>query len=217
MYFYIFIVIYLTGSLSNAFLFTFPPLDPTFYENTETIKLNIICINNLKIIYDENKNCEEGMDINRFKELFRVFELVHRFSIEVIEKLFTEGLENNDKEIKIDKFVIQMEKVVKIIEKRLCKHYLTFLNQERKMTTKELLNAIIFTDMEVTEERVTELITDEYANAQDISFKAFRNILAKLYHEVIDDYKNMQIENQEQQERDIIDLNINDLNIDDSG
>ncbi|XP_050521637.1 uncharacterized protein LOC126894566 isoform X2 [Daktulosphaira vitifoliae] len=181
MCFYYFIMIYLASNLSNAILFNGPPLD----KNSNLID---ICKTKLKNMFQNSKNFDKGMDFTAFKGILDIFCHLHQFDENQIKSLFTQVVGEIDKLMDKDQFLIQVARVVRRIELRIQQYYTQYLHLT-KMTKNQLINAITDADLNITDERATELIKIEMANAEDISCKEFRNIYAKIYLEYLEEQK----------------------------
>ncbi|XP_050547275.1 uncharacterized protein LOC126908969 [Daktulosphaira vitifoliae] len=183
MNFYIFIVISLTRSLSNAILFKFQPLNE---ENSEVFNDQASTyVNNM--FYD-NKYNDGGMVFNKFKGLMQIFRAMHDLDENQMNLLFISEVGNRDELMTLDQFSKQILVVAKIIERKLHTIYRNNLNRStRKMTISELMAALNELQMGVGRIDAARLIGDERANSRDISFPNFRNMVAVLYYREVDD------------------------------
>ncbi|XP_050521639.1 uncharacterized protein LOC126894566 isoform X3 [Daktulosphaira vitifoliae] len=180
MFFYFFIMMFLASNLSNALLFESPPLDENY---------NLIGSYKTKLenMFQISKNFDEGMNFTAFKDILDFFYRLHLLDENQIKSLFTQVVGEN-KLMDKDQFLIQVARVVRRIELRIQQYYTQYLHLT-KMTKNQLINAITDADLNITDERATELIKIEMANAEDISCKEFRNIYAKIYLEYLEEQK----------------------------
>ncbi|XP_050539473.1 uncharacterized protein LOC126904439 [Daktulosphaira vitifoliae] len=171
MYFYIFIVMYLTGSLSNAILFTFPPLD-------EKSKLNSLAVTRANVLFHDYKCNDKGMELKYFKRLWNLFKPIHKLEDIDIETLFIDEVKNKEGFMKLSQFLHQTLNIVQIVESKLKTIYEKYQYQDNKMTKKNFFEAIKEFKIIITEDDANEMIPGE----QDFSFTEFRQLFAQLYH-----------------------------------
>ncbi|XP_050548839.1 uncharacterized protein LOC126910369 isoform X2 [Daktulosphaira vitifoliae] len=166
MYFYIFIVMYLTRSLSNAFLFLYPPMID------QDSKFSRLASLHLKRIFNDNVHNDRGMDLITFKALMYVFKPVHELNDIDIEKLFhKEILFNVNVFMSSYKFLKRIFEVTKKVEHKLKTIYENHVNQDGKMTKQTFIEAIKVLSMcDITQNEASETINVEGADPQNISF-----------------------------------------------
>ncbi|XP_050525992.1 uncharacterized protein LOC126896883 [Daktulosphaira vitifoliae] len=172
MYFNIFIVMYLTRSLSNAILFEFPPLD-------EDSLLTNLASKRSKMLFKHNTYNDKGMDLESFKYLWTLFEPIHKLQDRDIENLFIEVVNNRDGLMTLNKFLTQTLNVVQTIESKLKTIYTNYQYQDNKMSKKKFFEAIREIGLDIPENIANEIITEE----RDFDFLEFRYMFAKLYHQ----------------------------------
>ncbi|XP_050536267.1 uncharacterized protein LOC126902726 isoform X2 [Daktulosphaira vitifoliae] len=174
MYFYIFIVMYLTRSFSNAYLFEFSPF------LRKDLKFNQSAWEKLEAIFDSNKHNIEGMNFEIFRALMCPFKPVHNLNENDIKILFTNENEiDEDGFMNFAQFLKRILEVTKKVEHTLKIIHEYHVNQDGKMTKQTFIEALKLLNMVITPEDAEKAIKKD----------AFRNMYAMIYYKVLNDVK----------------------------
>ncbi|XP_050525968.1 uncharacterized protein LOC126896867 [Daktulosphaira vitifoliae] len=182
MYYNIFIMMYLTTSFTNAFLFKFPPLDE------ENNGLNKEAKNTSINYYSNNMDPLNGMSLDIFVALFKLFSPIHKMNDSDIANKFFDEVQN-DEFMALERFLKIMTEFVIITEDELTTTYKEYLNQDGKMTKKEFEELVKGFNSNITADIFTNIITENCTDAQNISFPEFRVIAVEFYYKLLESLK----------------------------
>ncbi|XP_050547546.1 uncharacterized protein LOC126909167 [Daktulosphaira vitifoliae] len=180
MYYKIFIMMYLTTSFTNAFLFKFPPLDE------QKTKLNNQAWLDSTKYFNSYKDNNNGISLDSFKNLFKLFYPVHKLDNSRIETIFKDEVQNRDEFMNLEQFIKVMTKIVIITEEKVNTTYDEYHDRDGKMTKKEFEEFVKGFDYNLTDDMVTNIITENCTDAQNISFPEFRIMSVELYYIILD-------------------------------
>ncbi|XP_050533648.1 uncharacterized protein LOC126901298 [Daktulosphaira vitifoliae] len=173
MYYYIFIIIYITSSFSNGFIFLSYPLN----ENMELTDSASAALKRFFQFLTEEKT----MGYKEFKKLLNDFDCVHKINNSEIEQLFEDENISQDVFMHFDqfkklatKFIIKLENSIEYI-------FEFFSNDNSLLDCLGLMLALSSLQIPMTEENSTALMSSSIDDIW-VDMKAFRKIFTTMFH-----------------------------------